>query len=433
MSANCSLCEGQCAGAELAPLLDPRLRWLWEQVARAADRRGDAHLAEGSLSLRAPASAEERAAARGLVGGRVLKSGQSRSVDLQELAATLRVRGPNLTPGVVAAHALGRRLALRAETRAQRRRAEQQLMEQFRRETVSLQGDGFHDPDRVWTVLRRTGWAARLLSIDQPQRFVRWAGAVLRALPSEGARMDRRRLAADATGDPHALDHGSTLSRLVLAILMASGRIEPRQRPRDAWMAVGVDADDVVGGLTAIGIAPLGWNVPRAMAMTLPPRTLARCEWPAPDAPESWIFVTENPSVASAAADLATGGANVRLLCTSGTPSADEVAAIARLALRGWRLAVRADFDPAGLAHVAAILGKASGAIPWRMSAGDYARSVQDPEIDEPLFEQIPDTRWDPQLAAAMRDKCIPAYEEFLLPVLLDDLRRGAPGDSCPN
>ena len=431
MSANCTLCGGHCAGAELAPLLDSRLRWLWEQVARAADRRGDASLAEGSLSLRAPASAEERAAARGLVGARVLKSGQSRNLDLGQLTEKLRVRGPHLTPGVVAAHALGRRLALRAEAHAQRRREEEQLMEQFRREAESLQADGFRDPDRVWTVLRRTGWAARLLLIDQPQRFVRWAGAVLRALPSEGARIDRRRLAADATGDPHALDHGSTLSRFVLAILMAAGRIEAGQRPRDAWMAVGVDADDVVGGLTAVGIAPVGWNVPRAMAITLPPRTLRKCEWPAPDAPESWIFVTENPSVASAAADLATGGASVRLLCTSGTPSADEVAAIARLALRGWRIAVRADFDPAGLAHVAAILGKAPGAIPWRMSARDYARSVQDPETDESLFERIPETRWDLHLAAAMRDKRIPAYEEFLLPVLLDDLRRGAPGHEC--
>ena len=50
----CVLCDGACSGADLGPLLDVRLGWLWEQIGRAADRRGDAALMEGSLSLRAP-------------------------------------------------------------------------------------------------------------------------------------------------------------------------------------------------------------------------------------------------------------------------------------------------------------------------------------------------------------------------------------------
>jgi hypothetical protein len=70
----------------------------------------------------------------------------------------------------------------------------------------------------------------------------------------------------------------------------------------------------------------------------LPPRVLARCEWPRGDG--SWVFVTENPSVASAAADLAAGGVDVRLICTSGTPSPGEIAAVARLPTAGWRVSV---------------------------------------------------------------------------------------------
>jgi hypothetical protein len=101
----CSLCGDACAEAELEPLLDARLAWFWEQIGRAADRRGDAALAEGSLSVRAPDAPDQRAAAGGLVGGKVLKQGQTRNIDLSQLTLKLRVRGPHLTPGAVAAHA----------------------------------------------------------------------------------------------------------------------------------------------------------------------------------------------------------------------------------------------------------------------------------------------------------------------------------------
>jgi len=102
--------------------------------------------------------------------------------------------------------------------------------------------------------------------------------------------------------------------------------------------------------------APASWAVPDESPITLPPRVLTSCSWPEPPDRNAWIFVTENPSVLSAAADLAQSGTRIRLLCTSGTPSDDEVASIARLADAGWRIAVRADFDEAGLAHVVTLL-----------------------------------------------------------------------------
>ena len=431
MSAGCPLCGGECTGAELAPLLEPRLVWLWEQIGRAADRRGDPALVEGTLSVRAPTSADERAAAIGLVGGRILKRHQSRNIDFSQLTLKLRVRGARLTPGAVAAHALGRRLALRAAADEQRRNQEQELMALFLDAVSSIPYDSFREPDRIWASLRRNGWVTRLTTIHEPERFLRRAAAVVVALPQADMRTDRRRLSADATGDPHALDHGAPLARFVIALLVSAGRIAPRQRPRNAWASVRVDSDDVVGGLTAVGIAPLGWSVPSPATVTLPPRTLSRCEWPRPDSADAWIFVTENPSVASAAADLAASGVKLRLLCTTGTPSAEQVAAIAQLALQGWRIAVRADFDSAGLAHVTAILQKTPSALPWRMGADDYARSVQDGIADDPALEQISDVPWDPQLSAAMRERSIAAYEEALLPELLDDLRRGVPGGAA--
>ncbi len=232
MSGGCPLCGGECAGAELAPLLDPRLGWLWEQIGRTADHRGDAALVEGTLWVRAPISPDERAAARGLVGGRVLKQGQSRNIDLSQLTLKLRVRGARLTPGAVAAHALGRSLALRAAADAQRRKQEQELMTVFLDAVRAVPHDSFREPDRVWASLRRSGWITRLATIDEPERFLRWATAVAAALPPADMRTDRRRLAADATGNPHALDHGSALAGFVIAMLVGAGRIAPRQRRR---------------------------------------------------------------------------------------------------------------------------------------------------------------------------------------------------------
>lgn len=428
MSAGCQFCGGACVGSEIGPLLDDQLRWLWEQVARVADRRGDEQLIQGSLTVRAPDLPEARAAASGLLGGCVLKPGQSRTVDLAQLTLKLRVRGPHLTPGAVAAHATGRRLALRAAAAAERQQQEQQLMQEFLTAATTIPRDTLHEPDRVWVALRRSGWIARVLNVERPSQLLRTAVAVISALPFQNSRIDRRRLASGTTGNPHALDPGTTLSGLVLAMLTVTGKIKQKQRPRVAWASVGVDCDDVTGGLVAVGILPINWSAPTGAALTLPPRVLKTCEWPLPCASGSWIFVTENPSVASAAADLAANGVELHLLCTSGTPSAEEITAIARLASAGWRIAVRADFDAAGLGHVAALLDTVPNAVPWRMSVDDYLGSLAVEGTDEVALERVPDTHWDQRLSVTMREKGIAAYEESLLPLLLEDLRLRVPG-----
>lgn len=133
--------------------------------------------------------------------------------------------------------------------------------------------------------------------------------------------------------------------------------------------------------------------------------------------------------MATAAADLSSDHANVRLLCTSGTPAASEIAAIGRVAGAGWRVAVRADFDQAGLAHVAALLKGVPGAVPWRMGLDDYLASLAAARDQVEAINRtgLPPTPWDPRLSLAMREQGIAAYEETLLPRLLDDLRCGLP------
>ncbi|MBX4179039.1 DUF2399 domain-containing protein [Streptomyces geysiriensis] len=160
---------------------------------------------------------------------------------------------------------------------------------------------------------------------------------------------------------------------------------------------------------------------------------LRDAQWPTPRQHEHpWVFLTENPAVAAAALDEIEGP--LRLLCTAGTPSRTELHALARLADSGWRIAVRADFDAAGLALVRAVLDAVPEAAAWRMTADDYTASLH-PSPFEPGaldLDRLGDTPWDPPLSAAMRACGRPAYEEGLLGPLLTDLRQGYPSASAP-
>jgi uncharacterized protein (TIGR02679 family) len=264
------------------------------------------------------------------------------------------------------------------------------------------------------------GWLARIAAHPDPLRLIAQATDVLAALPEPGRRLDRRTLVAT---DPHALDDGTVLSGFVLALVDAAG-----MKKRDAWDRLGIDCDDLTGGLLALGLQPDGWSLPPDAVVTIPPRELARCAWPSPPVPGTWAFVTENPSVIAAAATSAICTAvPIRLLCTVGTPSALEATIIAALANVGWQVAVRADFDVAGLAHVRTLLAACPRARPWRMGALDYTRSANVVEVETPLRVMRADTPWDISLADAMTTFGAPAYEEALLPDLLTDLTRGRP------
>ncbi|MCP2342996.1 DUF2399 domain-containing protein [Actinomadura rupiterrae] len=429
MTAECELCSGVCADADLTPLLAPELRWLWEGIAAAADRRGDPELAMGHVQVRAPGDPAERAAAVGLLGGRPLSPGRSRSVDLTALTVRLKARGEQLTPGAVAAHATCRRLAVRARERERRTAADARLRDQFAALLEPLLQRRGVDVDNLWASLRRNGWVARLHAAGGEAPFLLDAVcSVVLALPSPGRRADRRVLANTVLHDPHGLDDGSRVTGLVLGLLSALGDVPTGERHRRAWNLVGVDYDDLTGGLVSLGVHPVGWSVPIGSVLTLPPRELARCIWPSAPDPAPWVFVTENPSVLAMAADAAVNQQVGKMLCTVGTPSELEVHAIARLARAGWRVAVRADFDMAGLAHVETLLTSVPGAVPWRMGVADYLlsldRAAEAPEIPDTA---APTSSWCPELTASIRAHGRAAYEETLHDELLHDLLRGTP------
>ncbi|OQR59954.1 hypothetical protein B6E66_32535 [Streptomyces maremycinicus] len=418
----CPLCSGACQNANLTPLLSPELTWLWQALATAADRRGDEHLTSGpAITVTIPTAPAQRAAAAGLIPGRPLQPGQRRRINPAELTTAITTRGPSLTPGAIAAHACNRRLAERARTRASRQASTDRIRTQLDNTAATLPDHirQLVDPSSLFDRLRSLGWITRLLNTPDAPALLDQALQVAARLPPPGQRIDRRTL---VPGDPHALDMGP-LPALVLALTRTTGTTA-----RASWARLGVDYDDLLGGLIITGVTPQHWKIPPGATFTLPPRELTGITWEPPTTPGTWVFVTENPSVLAAASSHAlteTTVAPPRVICTAGTPSRLECEAIAALSDTGWRIAVRADFDQAGLAHMRALLAAAPHAVPWRMNAADYLAAS--PHGAGPLHLQEADAPWDAHLVPTMLKRSAPAYEEDLLPVLLGDIATGAP------
>ncbi|MFD9047214.1 DUF2399 domain-containing protein [Streptomyces zaomyceticus] len=420
--------EGACDGARLDSLLIPEAHWLWEQLAARADRSGEPAMTGGTTMITAPAPTGQRAAVLGLIGSRILAPGERRRIRLEDLTLRLRQHGARLTPGAVAAHAAGRALGSTAAERA-RHTARTARLRNLRARLAGALPDQvrLRPSDEAWEELHRTGRVARVLQHPAPEQLLKTAAEVLRLLPPRG-RIDRRMLAYKAAGNPHSLDAGTDLAGLVLSEAAAAGLTAPGVPTRAAWSGLGVDLDRLGGGLLSVGVHPDGWILPDRFPLVLPPAALADIIWNAPPHAGCWVFVTENPSVTTAALEM-DPDIPVRLLCTVGTPSAMELDALARLANGGWNIAVRADFDASGIQHMRAALRTVPRARPWRMNTDDYVRSLH-PAPFQPTSldtERLPETEWDPALNAAMRARGRPAFEEALLDDLLDDIRRGHP------
>ncbi|MER5887803.1 DUF2399 domain-containing protein [Streptomyces sp. NPDC001941] len=388
----------------------------------------------GKISVTAPHASAERAAVLGLLGPRPLLAGQTRRIDLNQLTRALEHRGPHLTPGAVAAHALGTPLAQKAAEDARSAARLESLRRLRSRLSRALPpGVPLKPREDGWEQLYRRGSIARLLHDQDPEFLLRAVYNVLGRLPTS-ARVDRRRLAHDATGNPHALDAGSEIASLVLAEAACAFPRHASSTGRGAWEQLGVELDSLAGGLLAVGLHPRGWHVPPGQPCALVPWVLNRAAWPSPaDSEDRWVFVTENPSVTTAA--LVSPPGTMRLLCTVGTPSSVTLQALARIATAGWRVAVRADFDAAGLAVVRAVLSAVPDARVWRMAAASYTASLHPAPFrpDALDFDKLGDTPWDPTLVPAMQRAGRPAYEEALIDDLLADLkRRSPPADTTP-
>ncbi|NBE96215.1 TIGR02679 family protein [Nonomuraea sp. KC401] len=261
--------------------------------------------------------------------------------------------------------------------------------------------------------------------------------AVLAALPAAGRPLAA--VAADVTGDPHALDDGTRLSSLVLKALSTLYDVpapEGAQARRALWERAGVACDALSTTALVAGLRPDG-EEPLARALRVwdgraSVITLAQLH----DTQELWVrervvWVVENPTVL-ALAEQRFGGDCPPMVCTSGWPNS-AVIRLLRAFPRDVGLRYHGDFDGEGLRIAAYTMAK-TGAEPWRMSADDYLRALagRPPSgpssglwsglLSGPTPGRVTDAPWDPGLAPALRSHGLAVPEELVAECLLADL-----------
>jgi uncharacterized protein (TIGR02679 family) len=257
--------------------------------------------------------------------------------------------------------------------------------------------------------------------------LLREAERVLSRLPARGIPMAR--LAAETTGNAHALDEGRPLSTLVLAAIAPAldlGDDPENARPRNRWALLGVSVNELSAPVLVLNLpasgAGHGSRLTEAAGRTGEPvhlslRTLLR-------EPPCWrvagrrIFVCENPTVVTVAADVLAEH-SAPLVCTDGMPSASQRILLNQLVQAGAALLYHGDFDWPGI-RIGNWMSRTLHASPWQFGAADYIAHVAD---SHRTLDDLPVAAlWDPELSPAMSKTGRALEEEAVLDQLLRDL-----------
>lgn len=272
---------------------------------------------------------------------------------------------------------------------------------------------------------------ARALGLE-PANLLRQAVDVAARLPARGAPLSV--LAAETTGDAHALDPGRPVAALALraAARLAGWPQVPAGATgrRRLWAEVGVLCDPLSAQVLVLGLRPAGNDrlsrQLRESAEAGEPRRLTLRELahsPVALAPGTAVFICENPVVIAAAADRV-GPHCAPLVCVEGVPSTAALHLLKNLKQAGAVLSFHADFDWAGL-RIGNLLWAQLEGTPWRFRAADY-RAVHGALASEvvPLKGAPVRTAWDAELDQAMRAAGRAVFEEQVIDSLLTDLGR---------
>lgn len=258
---------------------------------------------------------------------------------------------------------------------------------------------------------------------------------VAQRLASPRRRMALSVLAAEATGDAHALDPDRPLCGIVLhAAARLAGREElPRttRGRRQLWAEVGVACDPLSTHALTLGlrvdgdpllVALLGACAEAGEPIRLTLRQLSR--GPLRVGQGTRVFVCENPTVVAVAAD-ELGWRCPPLVCLEGVPSTAVDRLLRLIVAAGASLLFHCDFDWPGL-RIGAQLAARHGARPWRFSATDYEGALAAGVARHALSGRPAHADWDPALSPAMRRQGHAVHEEQVVEHLLDDLRQAS-------
>jgi len=402
------------------PFDGPEYRRLLAAARRSLERTGGS--LAGSVSVSAPDDAERKA----IIGitGQYRDAGVARlTVRLADLDAAIREAGSGglaaLLAGVGGAPLRDRpaeRLKVGTGVEVTVRSAEESFLTFF---------EWFAE----WLgELRRDGTLTRLVNAGDAGR-VGQAVRVLEAMDGRPAPVLLQALAAEVTGDSHALDSGTTLSTLVLralALRVGGPRPAVAEDRRELWDAFDVIVDDLASRVLVLGLPADGdglgeWLTAAARRGVPFYATLHQLVTMPVEAWAPVVYVCENPGVLRAACG-ALGSSCAPLICTEGRPSTAFHRLASCVAAGGGELRYHGDFDWPGVSIAASVMAR-HGAVPWRLSASDYLAGVRTDGQQVALSGAARPTPWDDQLAKAMTEMGRAVYEESVTDALLADLR----------
>jgi uncharacterized protein (TIGR02679 family) len=274
---------------------------------------------------------------------------------------------------------------------------------------------------------RRDGTLTKLARAGEDARLGQ-AVRVLELIEGRDEPVLLQALAADVTGDTHALDHGTTLSTLVLRALASRGsfsRPTSTEDRREVWDAAGVIVDDLASRVLVLGLPASGtglgeWLTSAARLGVPFYVTLQQLVALPVTVGTPVVYVCENPAVLRRAAG-ELGASSAPLICTEGRPSTAFHRLASAVIAGGGELRYHGDFDWPGVSIGGSIIAR-HGAIPWRFTAADYRAGVRVEGDYVALSGAARPTPWDPGLSPAMSETGRAVYEESVADALIADL-----------
>lgn len=242
---------------------------------------------------------------------------------------------------------------------------------------------------------------------------------VVAVLPAKDT-VQRTVLAAEILdGDPHALDVGTPLHALTVALLAAAAGLGPAVPAREVWAAWNVLVDPVSSNVATLNL-PLVGHAPAAVAaravrgthviLTYGQLRGGQVSWP-PGVP---CFSCENPSVLIAA-EHRLGERCPPVVCTGGRPSDAVRLLFSIIREAGVHVRHHGDFDEAGV-QILRDLEDSYAVVAWRFDVESLCHA---------LGPRAP-LRRPSKLEDAVRGLPSGLAEELLIDELIADLRNAA-------
>jgi len=401
-----------------SPYSGPGYQRLLTAARRSLERTGG-DLA-GSVSVRNPDDVERKA----IIG----ITGQYRPEGVSQL--TVRLADLDAAVREATGHGLAELLG-RLGPPLRDRPAEKERLESAREAIVRSGQKSFLMSENwyaAWLAeTARDGTLTRLANVGDGVQF----GQAVRVLEAVAGREEPvllQTLAAEVTGDTHALDHGTALSTLVLRGLAArsgAGRPVTTEDRREIWDACGVIVDDLASRVLVLNLPACGsglgeWLSGAAALGTPFYVTLQQLVALPVTVSAPVVHVCENPAVLRRAAGVLEAS-SLPLICTEGRPSTAFHRLAAAVVSGGGELRYHGDFDWAGVSIAGSVMAR-HGATPWRFSTADYLAGTRSEGDYVALSGVAQATPWDPELASAMARTGRAVYEESVADALIADL-----------